>query len=184
MNWTLDPTASTLEVWTYKAGLLSRVAHDLCFRAQGPSLEVEVNRQGDQLSVESRIAVQELQLRGQVMADRIAPMKPRDAAEIRKNMLGERVLAAHRHPRVTFRGQGAVGPELTLSGELDLRGVVRPLTVRAVWNQRDGCVTVRGEVVLQPTNWGIEPYSALLGALRLKDEVRLTWSLRLAPVGI
>ena len=40
---------------------------------------------------------------------------------------------------------------------------------------------VDGHVRFLQSTWGVKPYSALFGTLRVKDEVRVTWSLALAP---
>lgn len=47
-------------------------------------------------------------------------------------------------------------------------GVIRPLTAHA---RVGGDGTVRGRAAVSQTDWGIKPYSAFFGALRLADEV-------------
>jgi hypothetical protein len=53
------------------------------------------------------------------------------------------------------------------------------LTVPVHW-QRDGCtLQASGEFSFRQTDLGIEPYSLLLGALRVEDEVRARFRLLL-----
>ena len=82
----------------------------------------------------------------------------------------EAVLQAGRHPQICYRGRWAGSG---LSGELELRGRRSRLQVPA--EVRDGRLI--GEVELRPSLWGIEPYTAMLGALRVQDRVRLRFDL-------
>src|SRR5690606_28852876 len=59
------------------------------------------------------------------------------------------------------------GDALEVRGDLDLAGVRRPLAVTATHADR----RVRARVTLRPSDWGIRPYKALAGAIRLQDRV-------------
>jgi hypothetical protein len=54
-------------------------------------------------------------------------------------------------------------------------GRTKPVRVRA---ELDGD-RLRGSATVQQTRWGIKPYSAFFGALRLADEVEIEFDLRL-----
>jgi hypothetical protein len=54
-------------------------------------------------------------------------------------------------------------------------GRSRPVTVRAALEGG----RFRGGTTLEQTGWGIKPFSALLGALRLADEVEIDFDLAL-----
>jgi polyisoprenoid-binding protein YceI len=58
---------------------------------------------------------------------------------------------------------------LSVTGELTLRGTTRPVAFElAVADGR-----VRGTAVVKQTEWGMKPYTALFGALKVADEVRV-----------
>ena len=84
------------------------------------------------------------------------------------------VLEASRYREVVFEGSG---PWDTLRGTLELHGSRQPLTVSST---RDG-QRCSGSVEFPPSRWGIAPYRAFLGALKLDDRVRVSWELNLTP---
>ena len=58
---------------------------------------------------------------------------------------------------------------LSVTGDLTIRGTARPVAFDL--SLADG--RVRGTAVLKQTEWGIKPYTALFGALKVADEVRV-----------
>jgi polyisoprenoid-binding protein YceI len=64
-----------------------------------------------------------------------------------------------------------------VEGNLTIRGQAEPVTIRGeIAEDR-----VRGSATVAQTRWGIKPYSAFLGALKLADEVGVEFDLALAP---
>ena len=69
-----------------------------------------------------------------------------------------------------FRGKAEpVGGSYRISGELTLHGKTRPLTVAG--QARDGRQVF--EVSLHQPDFGIKPYSAMLGTLKVKADVKV-----------
>lgn len=148
----------TFEVYTWREGLLARVGHDLCIRVG----EAKVEHDGDTIVV--TVSAESLHVVG-AMRDRDLDrnaLSAKDRADIDEAIRAE-VLHAWRHPTIVFRG----GPDGR--GTLTLHGVERPLTVRV----RVSGGRAAGEVELKPSAWGIAPYRALLGTLRLQDRVKV-----------
>jgi hypothetical protein len=58
-------------------------------------------------------------------------------------------------------------------------GVTRPLTVQG--RMTDGRVI--GQATVIQSRWGIRPYSAFFGALKLRDEVTVDFDVALTPDG-
>jgi hypothetical protein len=72
------------------------------------------------------------------------------------------------HPEVRFRGTTTTKQApFVIEGTLEMFGNVRPL--RILLNTRNK--RLLGEVELAPSQWGIKPYKALGGALKLQDRV-------------
>jgi hypothetical protein len=96
-------------------------------------------------------------------------------------MLGERQLKAVEFPLLTLRCQQvSVLPEgLLLQLAVSVAGHDARLAVPVQW-QRDGCtLQASGEFTFKQTDLGIEPYSLLLGVLRVDDEIRARFRLLL-----
>ena len=155
----------TVHVFTYKAGLLSRVAHDLRLSASDWSVQVV----GE--TVSARFPVAGLSVDGAVVRDTVDPSTPgrSDKHQIARTIRDE-LLHAHVAPDLTWVGTVRPdGPLRRFDGALSLRGVSRPA---AFTGRLDGD-TLRAEAWLVPSRWGIAPYTALLGAIRLQDKVRV-----------
>ncbi|MGE0711961.1 MAG: YceI family protein [Planctomycetota bacterium] len=179
--WDLDPSRSELLLWTEKEGLLSRVAHDLCLAASDYTARLE-EREGA-LEVVVRVQVASLRVRGHVRGGEVTPLSAKDHAEIERNLCSTDVLDAGRFPALEWRGQGALGAGgvVRCAGELSLRGRTAPLACEGRLLREEGLVRVEGQVSFAQTRFGIRPFRAMMGALKVKDEVRVTWRLTLAP---
>jgi polyisoprenoid-binding protein YceI len=81
-------------------------------------------------------------------------------------------------PDITFRSTSINGQSgtFTVKGDLTITGTTRPISL-AVAVGGDGQVTVRTSVV--QTQFGIKPYSAMLGTLKNSDEVEVRATLTL-----
>ena len=157
-------TPAKIEVFTYKDGLLARLAHDLRLSLG----RFEIVREGDEirgrfwpgsLTVDGAIG------RGGELDTRA--LSGSDRSKIAGN-IAERVLDLARFPEAAFTGKLAAGEGThTLEGTLTLVGRAVPLrvSVRAAGGR------LLAEVLLVPSRWGIAPYRALAGAIKLQDRV-------------
>ena len=64
-----------------------------------------------------------------------------------------------------------------------LRGVARRVTIPLSVRERDGAFSAAGEVAIRGTDFGMDPYSALFGAVRNADELTLVIDVRGEPAG-
>jgi polyisoprenoid-binding protein YceI len=174
----LGPEAGRLLVHTSRTGLGAKAGHDLT---------IEVTRWHGHATVETAVPANSL-VTVQVDVDSfqvrvgtgvVKPLADADRAEISKIL--KRVLHTAQHPTITFRSRrvdGSAG-SFTLDGELTIMGITRPVTVQG--GVTDGRVVGRATVV--QSQWGVRPYSAFLGALRLRDEVKVDFDVALTPDG-
>jgi polyisoprenoid-binding protein YceI len=156
------------------AGLLGAVGHDPTLSAAPASFAVEVPESS---SDELDIAVE-----ARVRVDAIEPpadMSASDRAQMRDNLRGVDVLDAARWPSVDFRGRFAGTLERgRLAGTLVVRGSPRPVAIDVTISRRGSEAVAEGDWSGSLTELGIKPFRALLGALKLKDWVRLRLRLR------
>lgn len=165
------PTA--IHVYTFKEGLLSRLAHDLKLRLSA----FEIVARGRE--VEGRFDPRALRVLGamrdgQLDADALSAS---DRDKVQETIERE-ILRAREHPQIVFQGRviGDAAP-FVVEGTLALCGRTQPLSVTLDasgprWT---------GEVEFAPSRWGIKPYRALGGALKLQDRVRV--SVEVTPGG-
>jgi hypothetical protein len=152
-------------VFTYKAGLLAGVAHDLKLRAE--RFEIAIDDEGIRAQFDAAsLRVVCAQAGGK---DDLRALSDRDRREIEATIARD-VLDARRHPFVVFRsGPIPPGAEPGIDGSLTIRGRDRPLTLKP---RREADRAVIETAIHQP-DFGIRPYTAMLGALRIQPEVRV-----------
>jgi polyisoprenoid-binding protein YceI len=166
-TYPLGPAVGRLLVKTARTGLGGKAGHDLTLEAtrwHGSATIDSADLSGCTVTVE--VDVDSLEVREG--SGGIKPLTDSDRAEIKRN-LREKVLHTAQHPTITFRSTRVVGSaeSFTLDGDLTITGVTRPVSVHG--QMRDG--SVRGSAPVLQSRWGIRPFSAFFGALKLKDEV-------------
>jgi hypothetical protein len=158
-----DERTAQCRVYTFKEGLLSAVAHDL---------EIEVGRfriERDAAGIRAVFDARSLRVLHATSDGRPRPdaLSARDREKIEANIAGE-VLETRRHPEVRFTAS-VEGEPSEVRGTLELHGRQREVAV-AVRRQGERWI---GEATLHQPDFGITPYSAMLGTLRIKPDVRV-----------
>jgi polyisoprenoid-binding protein YceI len=172
----LGPESGRLLVHTTRTGLGAKAGHDLTIEVTRWHGHATVDP-AENSSVTIQVDVDSFQVRQGTGG--VKPLTDADRAEISKT-LGE-VLHTAQHPTITFRSRRVDGSaeSFTLDGELTIMGITRPVTVQG--GVTDGRV-VGGATVVQ-SRWGIRPYSAFFGTLKLSDEVKVDFDVALTPDG-
>lgn len=163
-TWTQDD--GTCEVLTFKAGLLSAVGHDLLFRVGRWELTLSDD------AVEGWFDGTSLSVVGAMKGGVLAPgvLSPKDQREILDN-LRNHVFKRHRVERITFACDELEVSDHGVDG--DGRLTIPPQSHGVSFEaERDGDRLVC-EVVLHQPDWGITPFKALMGALRIQPDVRV-----------
>lgn len=180
-TYVIDAGASTMEVAAYAAGLLSGLAHDHTIAVPDLAGAVRFDASNPRAArVELRIDAAGLRVEDDVDED--------DRQEIKQSM-DEEVLEVGDHPLIAFTSTGVEVLErrgerlvLEVTGELQLHGRTRAHTLKVeVAPAGGGAIVCSGRTELRQTDYGIEPYSALLGALAVEDVVELTFRITARP---
>ncbi|MEU6011997.1 YceI family protein [Streptomyces sp. NPDC047453] len=180
-TYRLGPSTARLLIRTGRAGLGRRAGHDLTIEAARWSGEVVlVVGDPDRSSVEVTIETGSLKvLEG---TGGLKALTDTDRAEIKRTLEGKDLLHTAEHPTITFRSTRVTGTpqSFEIAGDLTIKGRTRPVTVHG---QGNGGRVFRGWATITQSTWGIKPYTAFLGALRLADAVRVECEVaRLEPV--
>jgi polyisoprenoid-binding protein YceI len=171
----LGPGDGRLLLRTGRSGLGRRAGHDLTIEASRWRASVTVRDPLEESSGEVVVEVGGLEVREGTGG--VKPLSDQDRRDIGDNL--RKVLETRRYPEIVFTAT-AVAPDAgEIEGDLTIMGRTKPVRVRA---EIDGDV-VRGGVTVQQTRWGIKPFSAFFGALRLADDVEVEFELRLPEDG-
>lgn len=109
----------------------------------------------------------------------VMPMgKDRDDAPKVEASMREHVLHPERYPTIAFRSRSVTPIEggVRVAGDLTLVGTTRPVTVDMRVQASARRILAEGRFSIKQSDWGIEPYSAALGAIKVAD--RVTFDLR------
>lgn len=176
---TYGPEHVRCAVLTFREGVLAGVGHDLLLRVTRLEVAVETSpfRVSARLDAGSLRVVAAMDEAGRPVP---GELRPADKAEIEATVR-DVVLRAGRHPEIRFESASAEerpgGWEL--SGRLTIAGASRELKVPV---RRDGDRLV-AEVRIHQPDFGIRPYRAMLGALRVRADVVVRASLPAAASG-
>ena len=163
----LGPDRGHIIVRTFRDGLAATAGHDLAIEAIRWSGVLDIGEDLSPAALEVRIDMNALVVRDGTGG--IKPLSDRDRREIA--VTARKVLAADRNPEAVFTADKfAPGPDGggEISGTFTLRGAARPLTLR-VSETGPGHYHAEGTVV--QSDYGIKPYTAFLGTLRVRDAV-------------
>jgi hypothetical protein len=164
-----DETNAEVWVFTFKDGLLSKVAHDLKLNVSrfrvavdpsGPSLTASF----DPRSLRVITSVHDGKEDPQALSE---ADKAKIAAQIQKE-----VLEADQHEEITFASRSVLRrPDggYDIQGELTLHGNTRSITTQT----RLVAGRQVAELTLNQPDYGITPFRAMMGTLKVKPEVRV-----------
>ncbi len=166
-TFTLGPPSARLLVMTSRTGLGARAGHDLTIEVTRWSAQVDVPTP-DVTTSSVHVEADTDSFEVREGAGGVLPLSDADRVEI-EDAIRDKILFPDRYPAITFTSTAvhASGDELAIDGDLTIMGVTQPITARV---RLDGG-TVHGRAAVTQTTWGIKPYSAFFGALRLADEV-------------
>ncbi len=167
MTYTLGPDDGTLSVRTGRTGTAAKAGHDLLIHVEAWSATLDLEAPG--VTVDADAASLHV-------VDGTGGMKSLDEddrANIRQTIDDEILKRAD----IQFRSTAVErnGDGLAVRGDLTIAGATRPIAFDLAL--ADGKVS--GSAVVTQTEWGMKPYSALFGALKVADAVRVEIDARL-----
>ena len=163
---TYDATTAECWVYSYKEGLLSKIAHDLKHRDTRFTIKVDPQNNEIEAEVDARsLRVDCVMKEGK---ESTSELTGDDKAEIEDQIVMD-VLHADVHPLIRFRSTEVVeSPEgLEIQGTLVLNDRTQP--IGTVARRVNGHYVA--ELTIHQPAFGIKPYSAMLGALKIKPDV-------------
>ncbi|MBV7697361.1 YceI family protein [Streptomyces sp. TRM70350] len=172
--YAFGPPTGRLTIRTSRAGFGRRAGHDLAIevtRWSGNAVVVT----GDPGKSSVTVMIETGALTVREGAGGLKPLTDADRAEIKRTLESEALLHTAEHPTMAFRSTSITGtPEdFEITGDLTIKGRTHPVTVHG---GSDGDGTVCGWATVTQSTWGIKPYSAFMGALKVADEVRIEYA--------
>lgn len=172
----IDTRKSQLFVQAEAGGVLGAFAHDHKFQVRTFSGTVNAPSKGlSSGSIDLTIAADSLAL--------LDKESDGDRKEIEGNMK-EKVLETARFPRIVFRSVGVTVEsstdavsQLKVVGDFGLHGVGHRITLPVAVVVKGDSVRATGSLKFRQTDYGITPYTAAVGTIRVKDEVTVSFDI-------
>jgi hypothetical protein len=162
----VGPDNGSCRVHTYREGMGQKVGHDLIIEVGQWQAMVGVGEDGEPRSISLEADPTSLKvLEGH---GGVKPLTDPDRAEIRAN-IDKKILGAKPIKFSSSSVQGA-GDKLIVQGDLTLAGSTKPARFELQLAE-DGRVS--GTLPLTQSEWGIKPYRAFMGALKVRDTVEV-----------
>jgi polyisoprenoid-binding protein YceI len=167
-TYTLGPQNSTLSVRTGRRGAIAKVGHDLLIEVGAWGATVEVGADPQQTVLE--LTADSGSLRVREGTGGIQSLGEEERSGIDQTIV-EEVLKG---TAIVFRARSvtpAADGSLSVEGDLELAGGINPIAFDLSLGD-DGHVAARA--VVKQSAWGMKPYTALFGTLKVADEVEVS----------
>ncbi len=187
-TFTIDPSKSSLVVQISRDGVAARLGHDHVVRATTFSGRVSYDPAAPEASSIS-VEVQTATLKADEPATRrrfglSGEPTATDVADIEKNMRSESQLYVTKFPVTTFMSSRIIPQtqdRYLVMGRLTIRGVTNTVRFPASVRMEGHVFRATATLKFLQSSFGYKPYSALLGAIKNRDEVMLHIDLATMP---
>lgn len=177
-TYTIVPAESSFWVFAGKTGLFSGLAHDHEIGVKSFSGRVvtpEAGATGGSLDLE-------------IDAQSLVVLDKKPSEEDKKkifNSMHNEVLESSKHPKITFKSvsvsdvkqTGADAYSFVVNGDLTLHGVTKRIAVPVAATITPQQLRAIGKYTLKQTDYGIKPYSAAGGTIKVKNEVVVNFNI-------
>jgi polyisoprenoid-binding protein YceI len=101
-------------------------------------------------------------------------------AEVKEHMVGAGQLDAARFGKMSFRSTGCVadGDRVQVSGKISIHGVEKAVSLPMKITTTEGEFNASGVLTMLHTDYGMSPFSAMGGALKNRNDIRLVVKVR------
>lgn len=165
-SYEFGPSNATMVVRTGRAGMGKKAGHDLVIDVKDWSAKAEVGEDPADTKITATVDASSMEVReghGGVKG-----LSDDDKEEIKDNITNKIIT----DPNISFESKSANVSEgsATLSGDMTIMGNTQPVEVQLT-DAGGGKVKATVEVV--QSDFGIKPFSAMMGALKVADKVTI-----------
>ncbi|HEV7688210.1 MAG TPA: YceI family protein [Acidimicrobiia bacterium] len=164
-TYNLGPSDGSVRVKTGRQGMASKVGHDLTLEAGNWKATLVVD--GDPSRSEVKATIEPRSLEVTAATGGAKPVSDKDKKDIKKNISG---LLGNDSITFTSTSVNVNDAKVKAEGSLSIAGQSRPVTLDLTATP-DGRLS--GSMTIVQSQFGIKPFSAMMGALKVKDEVEV-----------
>ncbi|MFQ6005193.1 MAG: YceI family protein [Woeseia sp.] len=173
-------TESEIRVLVYRGGLLGGFGHNHVISTSDISGRIQITGKAASSSMYMIFPVESLEVdddairmeEGKSFEKEVSKKNKRGT---RKNMLGRKLLDSDNYPDIEIRSRHWSGqpPDILVSAEVTVRDQTNTLEFPAEVNIDDEQIVVTGSFSVTHGQLGLKPFKAVLGTLRVRDQMEL-----------
>jgi hypothetical protein len=176
------PQDSLLTILVFRGGTLASAGHNHVIASHALNGTIYVPQDLAGVSFEAHVPLTDLTVdEAALRAGEVSRDFPPDVSDTakegtRRNMLGAALLNAADYPQITLRSLSvapATDGMVQVRMQAEVRGQQRIVLVPVRYERGDSTVIASGELPLSQSSLGLTPFSAILGALQVQDEMRV-----------
>ena len=182
--WQISNAESLITIEVLRGGPLAALGHNHVIAAKLVIGVVRVAEPVEQSSLSLKLpvaqfTVDEPQLRAKAGPDFAAAVPDSARSATRTNMLGASLLDAEHFPAIELLSKSIVRTAAGIDLELLIRVLDVPHTVHIplAMRRESNRLSASGEVMLRQSELGLTPFSIMLGALQVQDQIRVKFTL-------
>jgi polyisoprenoid-binding protein YceI len=177
---------SLLTILAFRGGALAKAGHNHVIASHDISGTFYVPDEVLRSTFELHLPVAQLTIDEPELRTREGPDFPAEVPEsaregTRRNMLSEALLNGGAYPDITLVSQhlvpGSMGSSVLADVQVTVRGQAHTVSIPVAYSLAGGELAASGELAIKQSDLGLTPYSALLGALQVQDELRVRFRL-------
>ena len=187
-RFSIDAEHSIIIVRVYRAGTFASLGHNHIIALRGLTGEILQRDPFERSSVSVNIPVGEItvddsELRAVEGADFAASVPESARVGTRGNLRGDGVLDMAQFPNIVLRSTTIAqqGEALRISAMVEIRGQSQTIEVPVTLKRDGDQLLASGELLLTQSALGLKPFSVMLGALQVADEMSLHFLLTARP---
>lgn len=174
-TYTLGPEDGTLQVKTGRQGMAKKVGHDLTLEASNWRATVTVDADPARSTVHATIEPRSLEVTAATGGAR--PVSEKDKRDIKKSIAGLLGNGSITFESMSVQPSGDSGARVL--GNLSIAGQSRQISLDLTIEPNGTGARLKGRVPIVQSNFGVKPFTAMMGALKVKDEVDVDLDVRL-----
>jgi polyisoprenoid-binding protein YceI len=173
---------SLLTILAFRGGTLAKVGHNHVIASHDVTGTFYVPDDVSHSTFELHIPVGQLTIDEPDLRAKEGPDFPKDVPDsakegTRRNMLSEALLNGAQYDDISLVSQRidttTAGSQVRADVQITVRGQTHTVSVPVTYSLSNGELTASGELPLRQTDLGLTPFSAMLGALAVQDEMRV-----------
>lgn len=162
-TYEFGPQNGKMVVKVYREGMAKKAGHDLIIDVSSWKATATIAENPADSSFTASADVGSFNVREGVGG--VKPLSEGDKADIKKNIT-QKILTS---PEISFTSTSVQqsGDSATVTGDMRIMGKTNPATVKLTQEGNK----VKGTLSVVQSKWGIKPFQAMMGALKVKDQV-------------